>query len=547
MRIGAIHINPPEGQVDDYGNLVAIVVTGTVETCKCDRVIVRIRCEGGSRETDYIAPAGSGNTYDWEVTFHLAEGERTCACDHYIHVGARCANDPNCQPAEWEGALPCDGGRCPTISGFHVDVSLECNDDGTRTVTVSANVTPGSETPVFVQWHHDDEDGDSAVVNAPNTPVPDEFDYPADGEQHTATLEVLNPETCPPEVFDPFEVPECPGNGVRCPVTTFADEVISAECMDGKRHVTLKATLTLEEPGSLEARMLLVDPADEDNVLAELDHGSSDTGTLDLVSDDDYAPGDYMVKVEVIEPDDCPGAGQGFHVEECEGTGECPALNGLTVDGCWPGEVTLTADVTLPSLVQEYQWEFGDGQTETGGQTVQHQYAARSNDDPYTAKVTIVRPGRCVPRHQNATAEVPKCPEDDEDDADGPTGCGCPCPVWFWLSVALVVGAAVLIIAAGCTGNAGVIAAAIAVAVVALVSFIAWAIVCGSGSCQLLVWFINIAVALVPILEVLAAILAALGFTTCGIGAAVSGGYLGVVVAVAYYFARAAGCLEEGQ
>ncbi len=536
--MGAISITPPaQGHVDANGNLVAITVKGKVENCQCTGVIVRILCDKNSKEEHYAAPAGSGGTYDWQVKFDLeGEQEQKCACDHMIHVNARCENDPGCQPAEWTGSLLCDrpGRRCPTIGGFDVEVSDECNGDGTRTVEVSATVTQGSETPVVVQWHHDGESGDASAVAGPNTVVQDVFDYPADGQPHTASLEVVSPHGCPPAKFE-FGVPKCPSPSVQCPVPVFHDEVISTECVNGKRHVTLAATLTLESAGTLKAKMLIVGP---DSNESQLDYKESDVGTVDLVGQGDYAPGAYKLKLEVIEPMGCPHAINEFDVDKCPGPRKCPEMEALDVVGCWPGEVTLTANVTNDTLVQQYEWDFGDGHTQVGGPTVQHHYAARDDDQPYTAKVTIMRPGYCLPRGQSATAGVPKC-----GNGNGPPP--SLCPMWFWLSVALVVGAVVLIVAAGCTGNPVVIGLAVGVAIAALVSFIAWAVVCSGGSCELLVWFINIAIALVPILELLAAVLIALGVPTCGIGAVVSGGYLALVLAVAFYFALYVGCLKR--
>jgi PKD repeat protein len=90
-------------------------------------------------------------------------------------------------------------------------------------------------------------------------------------------------------------------------------------------------------------------------------------------------------------------------------TDACPELYGIAVGGC-PGRdtVTLKADVSNPGLVEQYDWDFGDGRQTTGGPSVSHDYAERKD---YEARVTIRRPARCDPRELPTRNTVSACAE----------------------------------------------------------------------------------------------------------------------------------------
>lgn len=84
----------------------------------------------------------------------------------------------------------------------------------------------------------------------------------------------------------------------------------------------------------------------------------------------------------------------------------CPTLDGIDVDGCTPGEVTLTAYGQNLDQALEFQWGYGDGTGENAGVTVTHVY---DGSQARTVSVTVRRPAGCPAPNPRITEEVVPC------------------------------------------------------------------------------------------------------------------------------------------
>jgi len=221
---------------------------------------------------------------------------------------------------------------------------------------------------------------------------------------------------------------------------------------------------------------------------------------------------------------------------------DCPELTGVNVDGCAPGEVTLTAQGSNLDQAEGFEWDFGDGQAETGGATITHTYDER---DTFEVKVTMTSPDRCQADLQDLTVTVPKCKKKKNGEPS------CLCLILFWVVVGLLALAVIAVFVASCAPNPLTIGIAIGLCVVAIIVLLVWLWLCGGSMCVFLRWLLTILAILAVVFLIAALILAGLAALPnpvtppcAALASFISGCYLGAVSGVLYLVGMAVGCVQ---
>ncbi len=287
------------GLDEQNGSPTVLEVTGTA--VDCEKVCVRVRrpSEQPPVETAELQ-AEVGDDDEWVARFEVGNGDFqdrdfVCGDDNKGIVDAYCCDEPECADDLHFDSLQC--GTCPEIAPLDVSVGDVCNDDGTRTVTVTTEVTPPSGDVVVVQIVDENGVGPQAqVLTGPDEVTASLFLTPGEHEVHAI---VILPEGCAASASVPVEVAPC----LLCPVVTVEADV--GECDGrGRRQVTVTAVLEREDGGSVGGRVVRVSDASGDDELGDdLAVGSDNDGRVELSATGAFDAGQTIwVKVEVTEP-----------------------------------------------------------------------------------------------------------------------------------------------------------------------------------------------------------------------------------------------------
>lgn len=211
-----------------------VTVTGTLSG-DCEPIIfdpasafnVRIIVDCGGAPVTATALSNAAGA--WSVTVPIA-----CPCGGNIRVTATCATNPECQDSR-SLLLPCEEpppGLCPTVQFTGLSIG-NCNPDGTRSVSISALVTPNGSCAAELH------DGTPPALDSDSGSLP--FTLTGSGNYSgtvTFSVVVTSPAGCSPTTF-PLGVPAC----LICP-----DVVIDYDIGDcdvgGTRLVTVTADIT---------------------------------------------------------------------------------------------------------------------------------------------------------------------------------------------------------------------------------------------------------------------------------------------------------------
>ena len=420
----------------------AIRVSGTALDCKSIilgsgsiGIQVTIDCGGGPIEAAAEIVGG-----EWTVLIPTV-----CQCGGRIVVRAVCITNPDCLDT-FDGPLVCEEGVCPQVD---IDIAIgECNPDGTRAVTLTANVTAmGTAGTVVAEWDYGDgTTGSAFVISAPGSYTEGPHSYLPPGP-FPARLTFVLPEECLPieAEVDLNGLETCPG--AACPEIDDVTVVAGRLCNeDSTRTVSFDAVISGGTPQTYHW-----DFGTPDSATATVD--ATVPGATPAVTHDYPAPGAgvsaYTATFTVtgsdpscvdtrVEPVSVPGCG-----------GECPAIEDVSAT---PGDCSddthrqVTLDATLAGGgFTEYQWNFGDGTSQiidatiTSDPSTTHTYDAPGT---YTSTLTTVGPGGCDNQTSSVTVDVASCGEGDEN-GDGGNGGACG-------SLVFIV-AALLVLAAGAT------------------------------------------------------------------------------------------------
>lgn len=287
-----------------------IEIWGNSEDCRSIEVRVTVNRE--SLQPVVVSPTAPSG--DWRAIFeegtHYDRDSIRCG-RATVQVNAVCVEDSNCKAEEKYRMLECkvEGSVCPTLEDLSADVSDQCNDDGTRTVTVSSRISTRSSDNVFIQWRHDDNNGAANVLTSAGI-YQDSFDYVADGNTHTACLQVLHPQGCESPCIS-FDVTECQAE-VRCPSIQFTSVQISDDCNpDNTRTVNISVEATGPSGAPVSAEMV----DDNGTILAS---GISSTNIVQLQATHDFQPGFHLVSIRIITPSGCPSGEINLEIEKCD-------------------------------------------------------------------------------------------------------------------------------------------------------------------------------------------------------------------------------------
>lgn len=547
--------------------ITTVIVTGTA--AECSQICISIQ---QTQPINHTTPEKTVNVVNgsWSADFSVEAGDFPkdtflCGDGNKMVIRAYCCANPACEAPDWTSPdyISCDD--CPVVDDYDgVEIASDCNPDGTRNVTVSAQITPGASVPVVVQWLDDQGEGPQAgVISAPGAYTKTLTFLPG---EHTARLVVIAPEGCGEYVTAPFTVQPCqPGEEPepecdRYRITEIA--VTEGNCTNQTRSYQAAASFDAPEPptsyewewsdgftevttASQSTHSLPASAASNASVavLAEWANGCTDLATR-------------PINVTPCAPPDCREYQVDLRVE---------------VGDCQRGqrEVTATASVQAPVPASQFQWLWGDGQ----GQVTTTPTVSRSFDPGggTTGSVSVLAswPNDCQDS-ASRTFNLPSC----RTTPPPPPPTINWCIIWFWINMGLMVGTGVMIFVTACLINATVWAAIAALAsggtlaavwaaltaadivmliitgaliFITLVSFIAWIIICAFGqlrenACSLMSWLITVLTMLVGLSFIVGIILALIGQAGCAIGGFIDVAWFGILLSIAWWVSQALGC-----
>jgi hypothetical protein len=212
-------------------------VTGTLSgTCPptasgAVEIVVEAVCGSNSAKTRAV-PDQAGN---WSVDIPLR-----CTCGGDILVKASCATDPICTDSSG-GTLQCES-NCPIGT---ISASVDgCNPDGTRNVTLTANISFVPAGGAVGQWHYGDGTlGLAVAISAPGTYADPggAHHYAPPGTANPAQFVWVLPANCPPLSVVVSGLESCP---LDCPEAQIT-ATPPGDCEPGgTRLVTLNAVVS---------------------------------------------------------------------------------------------------------------------------------------------------------------------------------------------------------------------------------------------------------------------------------------------------------------
>lgn len=398
------------------------------------------------------------------MEFTTADGFEAaeCECDSEIKVLAECESVPGCD-ASLLTTVVCEEPQCPSISWSGIEIS-ECKPDGTRTVTISAQLDSPSLYSAELR------DSTATVLDSVSgsgiLTLSGSGDYAGPGPEIFDVV-ITSPEGCPGMSL-PLGIPTCP----KCPRVNFDYEIGGCD-ESGNRTVTITAELNSPDPYTAELRNASDTVLDtvSGSGIQTLSHSEAITGgtskTFKVVITSPTTCGNTEVEIDV-PPCDCPEIDFDSAFGECDDSGQ----RSVTVTATLNSSGTYTAELRDPSDTVV------DSVTGSGSQTLSHT-ASFFGGSTQTFRVVITDPALCGDSEFNVT--VLGCngtpPDDDES-----SGCG-------GLRLAVAIAGALAILAtllAICVPPAATALFIIAgvFAAVALITGILYAIFCPNKPCK---------------------------------------------------------------
>jgi hypothetical protein len=278
----------PLGNCDSNGNrLIHIeytVVASIVATCPDFHGILYFP-DGNSIAISVNAGSLVTGTYDVLVS----------AGSHTISLVPSSPNEADCSTKVTSFDVSCNG--CPEI---HISHTVgDCNADGTRTVTINANIIGATiSSPISAQMT-----GPCSIVTGNGTgSLTLSTSCALNTGQYQVTVTVPD---CPPIVY-PFSVADC------CPIVQF-DHVVCGdpECDEiNTRNVTITAKV------SPQTNVLTTATLKDSSTGANLATSSGSTPFM-LTATSPYGPGTNSVLIS-FAPSNCPDQTYTFCVPDCE-------------------------------------------------------------------------------------------------------------------------------------------------------------------------------------------------------------------------------------
>ncbi len=390
----------------------AVVVKGTAQGCDG----INLGASSFHLQITVTCSSGSQNSANVTVIHGQFEGEVkiNCECETIVKIEVVCLTDPTCTDA-FEGPLPCNppaDDECPDIT---VTMQVgDCDENGLQQVTFTAHVNAlGTVTPVVAEYNYGDgTTGSAFLISAPGDIVELAHGY-LPGTNVTATLNIIQPPTCQ-SIQIPVDLTGQPTCDIECPVIDQVNVSVGACNDDGTRTVTLTGLLSGGQPSSIHWEFGTPDAAEQTimvsgpqaTVTTTHNYPANGSGTttytavLTVTAADGQCVDSFPVQVEI---------------EGCD-TNECPTVDDVTANmGPCISEtqrrVGLNVSITGGGFT-EYEWDFGDGTTQTidpsvqGNPSTSHDYEIGNT---YTATLTTTAPDGCEDQSGSATFGVNDC------------------------------------------------------------------------------------------------------------------------------------------
>lgn len=489
-------------------------------------VVVQVDCGGGPVNA---ATRSSGGNWAVDVP-------ATCTCGQNIVVTASCATDPACSDT-FAGLLDCQQDACPA-GAINVAVG-GCNDDGTRNVTLTANLVAIPPGTVVGQWDYGDTTlGVAFVIPAPGAYTEGPHAYATPGP-YTARLLYVLPAGCPPLTATVSGLAACP---IVCPEIVSISVSVAGVCnADGTRTVNLDAVISGGTPQAY--RWEFGDPSPPQTIFppnppaTSHNYPAAGTGT---------SPYTATLTVTGLHPSCIDTEVAAVNVPGCDGA--CPTISNVTavVGDCKPGNIRpVSLDATVSGGgATEFDWDFGDSTTQVitmnPSPATSHDYAAPGS---YTATVTMKGPPGCPDQTVSGPVNVPSCGGGNGGGGDGGSGF---CAGLLIAAIALLLLSGALFIIGVCFSVPPLVIAGIVAAGLGLVLFIIWAIFCAAfTSCSVMqtvhcILFVIVAI-IAPIIVLIAFVF---GTPACGFAAAAAWGVWGTFYAWLGVVMGAVGCAK---
>jgi PKD repeat protein len=371
-----------------------LLVQGVVRGCAGDQVVI------SSSVTATSGPiAADPVTGVFTATLNITG---TVQCDEEVNVTATCASTAGCSVTKKDRLDCADCYRATVTVTTAPCVGTPPNQQ--QPVTLDANIAIAAGASIDFRWDFGDGSlGPPFTVNNAGgtaaTPHAHSETHNYDPGTYTATLKVVGPPYECAEVSVQV-VAQCGGGG-GCPQIAPDPPQVSAQCVNGKRSVTLSAQVTA--------------PTGQ-TVVGQWDFGDGTMGTAKVINpgatgpiqdSHDYAPGTYAAKLKTVLPANCPDITAQVVVPPCTPppcTVQVQNLNTQIGPCNANGTRTVTATAVLANSdpADLYYWTWDASPAQVGlpaaqGTTQSHDYPAPgTGQTTYTVTLTVMRSSTCV-------------------------------------------------------------------------------------------------------------------------------------------------------
>lgn len=356
-----------------------------------------------------LIPVPAGSSVPYSVTHDYPGGSTQTITFETTQPGA-------CPPTTATFTVPPCGDveeLCPVISATYV--IGDCTPAGLRPVEITYTVTNNTGGPAFVQLEFAPTiyGAANAVASgtAPSFTETHAYD-PASGPA-TPVVRVSFPTGCSDFALPAIPLPACPGDGPgetdTCPDIDI--DMSLGDCTAaGLRTVTFGISVT-NNTGSA--------------VVVEGEFEPGVTGSAQVIPDGptvifteqysyDPAGGLHVFRVNVLQPEGCPGASRSFFLKPCPAQTDCtePTINIDEITDCAgagsSASVTVSADMAGQNTTGcSFTWDSGiPGSTDVTTQNPTHTFIY-STPGTYAIGV-IANCGECITQG-TITVDVPSC------------------------------------------------------------------------------------------------------------------------------------------
>ena len=391
-----ITLNQPQGTISG-GTVSSITITGNLDNCECDEVLVKIECVSeGVFATQTVIPNSAGN---FSAIFNdpAVISELNCQCDRKITVTVECGDTIHSDTFN----LDCEPTCCPSLDLSLIDVK-----DCVATFNLDVQIPSDCSPPVTFVVDFGDGNTFQDTATTSGIQVIQHTYNNASSQNFTVSVSLIWPQNCESSyIQETFTIPACELN--CCPSLDLS--LIDVRNCIATFHLDVQIPSDCSPPVTYE-----VDFGDGNTF-----QGTATTSGIQVIQHtyNNASSQNFTVSVSLTWPQNCESSHiqETFTIPACE-SNCCPSLD-LSLINVKDCEATFHLDVQIPSDCSPpvtYEVDFGDGNTfqgtatTSGIQVIQHTYNNASSQN-FTVSVSLTWPQNCESSHIQETFTIPAC------------------------------------------------------------------------------------------------------------------------------------------